>query len=303
MKGFYLGQKGNYIEKTTIESLDISLLAKGDGTEITLQQIKADKFFYLYPSDDHETLEFFYIIEGICEYDEDNKQIQLVSGDYFYTQGLENSLFLKAITDLKLLWVSSRPAFHFVSESMNELIKVVKQVEEKDSYTYHHSIRVQGYSIKIAKELNLSTEEINNIYFASLFHDIGKIDIDRYILTKPGKLTDEEFAEIKRHPQAGYNMVKSTYYDEIADIILQHHERLNGSGYPNGLKADEILLEAKIIAVADTYDAMTSDRPYRKGLCPKIALEELKNNSRDQYDQEIVAAFERALNKKGKRTD
>ena len=299
MKGFYLGINGDQIEKATIESMELSLLAKGDGTEVILQHIEAGKTFYVFPSERNETLEFFYILDGKCEYENKNHSTSLKKGDYFYVQELNDIVYFKAVTNIKMLWISSQPTFHFISESINELVKVVKQVEKKDSYTYQHSIRVQEYSLKIAKELKLSTEELENLYFASLFHDIGKIDIDEKILNNPGRLTNEEFTEMKRHPLAGYEMVKSTYYEGIGDIILQHHERLNGSGYPSGLKNDEILFEAKIIGVADTYDAMTSDRPYRKGLSPEKSIAEIKELSGELYEEVIVLALERSLIESG----
>ncbi len=119
-------------------------------------------------------------------------------------------------------------------------------------------------------------------------HDIGKINVPDEILKKPGRLTDEEFEYIKRHPGDGAEMVKKTSYEYIWQIIEQHHERLDGSGYPHGLKGNEILIEAKIIAVSDTYDAMTTDRPYRKGLSPIQTVEELKRLSGIHYEKEIV---------------
>lgn len=293
MQGFYLGKDGEHIEKAMIESNEVSLLAKGDGTEVILQKFNAGKSFYVFPSEHKEALEFFYIVEGECVCEP--KGLKLKAGDFFYTQNLQDTIFFKALKNMKILWMCSQPAFHHMSESIDELIKIVKQIEEKDRYTYHHSRRVQKYSMRIAKELVLSTDKLENLYFASLFHDIGKIDIDEKILNKTGKLTQEEFDIIKQHAELGYDMVKSTYYDKVGDIILQHHERLDGSGYPFGLKQGEILQEAQIIAVADTYDAMTSDRSYRKGIDSQLAMEEIKKYTGILYDENIVLAFERAL--------
>jgi putative nucleotidyltransferase with HDIG domain len=291
MKGLFLGNNGKFIEDTR----NLSLLARGDGSEVILQTINQGQSFYVYPGDVPETMEFFYIIEGECVYENNEENTHLKTGDYFYIHKLEDSTYFKALTNMKMLWFTTQPVFHSISESINELIKIVKKVEEKDQYTYQHSIRVQLYSLKIAKELQLSKEWVENLYFASLFHDVGKIHVPEQILNKPGYLEKEEFDYIKKHPIDGYEMVQSTYYSSIGDIILQHHERLDGSGYPNGLKDNDILLEAKIISVADTYDAMTSDRPYRKGLNPRIALEELQKFSGKHYDPTIIEAFERAL--------
>ncbi|MGV2950008.1 HD-GYP domain-containing protein, partial [Acinetobacter sp. AGC35] len=151
------------------------------------------------------------------------------------------------------------------------------------------------YCLTIARMLKLSKDRLEDLYFASAFHDVGKINIPEEILNKPGHLTEEEFEIIKRHSYDGYEMVKELYYTNISQIILQHHERLDGSGYPYGLRDNEISLEAKIIGIVDTYDAMTSDRPYREGLSPEIAIAELKRLAGIQYDPYLVEIFEKAL--------
>ncbi|HEY4554234.1 MAG TPA: HD-GYP domain-containing protein [Bacillaceae bacterium] len=299
MKGFYISMDGKHLEKATIESMELRLLAKGDGTEVIMQKIEAGKVFYIFPCEDMDLFEFFFIVKGTCEYNEENQSTILEAGQYFYAHKLQDTVIFKALTDMQLLWVSSQPTFHLISESVNELIKLVKKVEEKDQYTYKHSIRVQMYSLIIAREMNLSKDTLENLYFASLFHDVGKINVSKDILNKPGRLTDDEFEEMKQHSVSGYNMLKSSYYEHIGDIILQHHERIDGSGYPSGLKSDDILLEAKIIAVADTYDAMTSTRTYRRGLDPQLAVDELKKHAGTLYDGVIVEALEQALIKDG----
>jgi len=143
----------------------------------------------------------------------------------------------------------------------------------------------------IAKEINLSQDKIEGVRIASLIHDIGKIGIPTEILSKPTKLSDIEFSLIKEHPQIGHDILKSNDFSHpIAQIILQHHERLNGSGYPNNLKGDKILPEAKIIAVADVIEAMSSHRPYRPALGNDKALEEISQNKGILYDPDIVDA-------------
>lgn len=295
MIGLHLGIQGKYLEKAVDESSEYSLLAKGDGAEVILQTIKQDAAFYVFPGDEPETMEFFFILEGECLYEGTDTQIHLKSGEYFYIHHLEDATYFKALSNMKLLWFSTQPAFHFISESIYELTKIVKQVEEKDQYTYNHSARVQKFSVRIAKELQLSKETVENLYFASLFHDIGKVHVPEEILNKAGKLTPEEFEILKKHSSDGSEMVKSTYYSYIGEIILQHHERLDGSGYPHGLKGNEISLEAQIIGIADTYDAMTSDRVYRKGMEPELAIKELKRLGVRHFSKDIVNAFERVL--------
>jgi len=166
---------------------------------------------------------------------------------------------------------------------------IVKIVETRDPYTAGHQQKVSQLSTAIAKELNLSPDKIEGIRIASLIHDIGKISIPAEILSKPTKLTDIEFSLIKEHSQIGYNILKSIDFPfPAAQIVLQHHERLNGSGYPGGLKGDGILLEAKIICVADVVEAMSSHRPYRPALGIDKALEEITQNKGILYDPEVV---------------
>lgn len=300
MEGLYLGRNNNDIEKVIVDSTQFSLLAKGEGAEVIFQTIKSGKTFYLYPSDVSNTLEFFYILEGKCVYETREENVQLGPGEYFYIQNIKEPAYFLAESDMKLLWVTTQPAFHYISTSIEELTKIVKLIEEKDKYTYSHSVRVQEFSLRLAKELQLSKEVLENLYIASLFHDIGKIHVPEEILNKPGRLKPEEFEILKKHSADGCEMVQSTYYSHIGEIILQHHERLDGSGYPNGLKGDQILLEAQIIGITDTYDAMTSDRVYRKGMDPALAITELKRLSGRYYQASLVEAFEKVLIMDGK---
>lgn len=295
MKGLHLGKDDASLEKVKHRSSEFSLLAKGGGSEVILQTIQQGKSFSVYPGEDPDAMEFFYILEGECVYEDKDKEITLGQGEYFYLHSLEDTAYFKALTTMKMLWYTTEPVFHSVSRRIYELTKVVEQVEEKDKYTYRHSARVQEYSLRVAKQLQLSKKSFENLYFASLFHDIGKINVPEEILNKPGRLTAEEFEILKKHSYDGSEMVKSTYYPHISDIILQHHERLDGSGYPYGLKGDEILLEAQIIGITDTFDAMTSDRIYRKGTSPDIAMDEIKRNIGNHFKRELVEAFEEVL--------
>ncbi|WBW97126.1 HD-GYP domain-containing protein [Oceanirhabdus sp. W0125-5] len=294
-QGLFLGQNNKYIENFTQKSSELRLLAKGDGTEIMLQKINSGIFFVISPGENGELMEFFYILEGCIEvHEEDNISI-LKQGEYFYAHHLRETVKFKAKDDVTLLYVTTQPVFQYLSKTLKELTDIVKDVDKKDSYTYSHDKRVQKYSIKIANKLRLSKERFEHLAVAAQLHDIGKINVPIEILNKPGRLTPEEFECIKKHSSDGRELVKKTYYANIGTIIEQHHERLDGSGYPYGLKGQDILLEAKIIAVADTYDAMTTDRPYRKGLSPETALNELKRLSGIHYDEEVVNVFEEIL--------
>jgi putative nucleotidyltransferase with HDIG domain len=165
-------------------------------------------------------------------------------------------------------------------------------VETRDSETRGHSERVSKLAGAIALQMGFDTKEKELIETAGLFHDIGKVGVPDSILLKNGKLTDEEYDQIKLHPSAGEKIL-STYtpFKDILPIVRQHHERYGGGGYPDGLAGDEICPGARVISVADSFDAMVSNRTYRKGLGMQKAIEELKNGSSKQFDAEVVKAF------------
>lgn len=181
--------------------------------------------------------------------------------------------------------------FHLRETKMYDdtVTALVSAIEINDKYTEGHAKRVRQYSLAIANKLNLSKDRVNNIGTAALLHDIGKIGIPATILNKPGKLTEDEYNEIKLHPEYTKKILeKVSGFSSIADIAYCHHENYDGSGYPRGLKGDEIPIEAQIIQVADSYDAMTSDRAYRKALSAQKALEIIKNESGKQFNPKIA---------------
>lgn len=164
-------------------------------------------------------------------------------------------------------------------------------VETRDPYTAGHQKRVASLASAIAKQMGLSEDIIDGIRMAGVIHDHGKISVPAEILSKPGSLTELEFGIIKTHPQVGYDILKTIEFPWPVDkMILQHHERLDGSGYPQGLKKRGILLEARIIAVADVIEAMAYHRPYRPALGIEAALDEIRKNSGVLYDPDIVNA-------------
>ena len=158
-------------------------------------------------------------------------------------------------------------------------------LEARDSYTAGHQRRVTQLACAVAEEMGLSNDQIEGLRVASLIHDIGKMSIPAEILSKSNQLTETEYELIKGHPQAGYNIIEEIVFPwPVAQIVLQHHERMNGSGYPQGLKGEKILLEARILAVADVVEAMSSHRPYRSALGIDKALEEISKNKGVLYD-------------------
>jgi putative nucleotidyltransferase with HDIG domain len=178
------------------------------------------------------------------------------------------------------------------------LYAFVNAVEARDRYTREHSSRVTGISMIIGQQLGCSTEELDILNFAGHLHDIGKIGIRDDILLKPGRLTDGEFEKIKQHPAIGANILEQLgMWEKERQIIRCHHERFDGTGYPDGLKEKQIPLLARILSVADVYDAMASDRAYRKRMEEKIILKVIHEGSGNQFDPDIVTAFDAAYKK------
>jgi len=179
-----------------------------------------------------------------------------------------------------------------LQDSLEDTMRAIAAiVEMRDTYTAGHQVRVADLAAAIAKQMGLTEEQAHAIHLAGTVHDLGKIQIPAEILSKPGKITDIEYSLIKIHPQAGYDILKGIDFPwPIAQMVLQHHERLDGSGYPQGLKGDAILLEARILAVADVVEAISAHRPYRAGLGIDVALEEVTKNREIFYDPQAVDA-------------
>jgi len=186
-------------------------------------------------------------------------------------------------------------------EAINTTTQAIAMiVEQRDPYTAGHQRRVADLARAIAAELGLSSEQIDAVHMAGLLHDLGKISVPAEILTKPTKLTEAEFGLIMSHPQVAYDILKSIAFPwPIADIIHQHHERIDGSGYPRGLSDEDILIDAKILAVADTVEAIITNRPYREARPLKDALEEISRNKGILYDSEVAEACLRIFKEKG----
>jgi len=174
---------------------------------------------------------------------------------------------------------------------LDSIMALAAMVEMRDPYTAGHQRRVAQLAVAIAQELRLPQEQVEGVHLAGVVHDVGKIRIPAEILSKPGRLTALEFSLIKEHSQNGYEILKSIAFPwPIAQIVQQHHERLDGSGYPQGLKGHQILLEARIVAVADVVEAMSSHRPYRAAQGINSALKEIEQGRGSVYDADVVDA-------------
>jgi HD-GYP domain-containing protein (c-di-GMP phosphodiesterase class II) len=178
--------------------------------------------------------------------------------------------------------------------TLNDIQLLMAVIEESDAFTWSHSVKVANYAYMISEMLCLSNEQRNNIYIGALLHDIGKVDIPEMILKKAGKLTPDEWAIMRTHPEIGFNFLKDNerlMMRGIPEVVLHHHERYDGKGYPDGLAGEDISLATRIVTIADCYDAMTSNRVYCKAKEKAMAAKELLNNAYTQFDPKIARVF------------
>jgi PAS domain S-box-containing protein/putative nucleotidyltransferase with HDIG domain len=224
---------------------------------------------------------------------------QISSVPIFWDERPATLNFVRDITDQRIREDELRQTVEKLRKVTGATVQAMAQtVEVRDPYTAGHQKRVSNIARAIASQMALSSDMVEGIRMAGNIHDIGKISVPAEILSKPGTLTDIQFALIKAHPKTGYEILKGIEFPyDIARIVLQHHERIDGSGYPQGLCDDDILLEARILAVADVVEAMSSHRPYRPALGLEKALEEISLKKGKLYDPRVVEAFEQALKK------
>lgn len=224
-------------------------------------------------------------IQGYCEKSDNFDQLLLL-----IESGLKSIDQRKTISDMN---IELEDANTKLKKAYLDIVQTIRAtVEAKDSYTRGHSDRVSAYSVLLGKHLHLNEDEQEILKIGGLFHDVGKIGIPDTILLKNGKLTDEEYNEIKKHPQIGANILgESELFKNIIPFVKYHHERYDGRGYPEGLAGDNIPYIARIAAVADSFDAMSSRRVYRDSLPKEIVREEIVKNLGTQFDPEIGSTF------------
>jgi len=211
---------------------------------------------------------------------------------------------VETITDASTAKVA-REELHRSHERLRKAMGAVIQamsamIEKRDPFTAGHQRRVAKLCRALAMEMGFSWERTHGLRMAAAVHDVGKIQVPSSLLTKPGRLSDQELAIIRRHPETAYDILKDIEFPwPLAETVYQHHERLNGSGYPKGLKEDGIILEARILAVADVVEAVSSFRPYRPGLGLDAAFEELAGHSGSLYDPNVIAACKVLFRQRG----
>jgi PAS domain S-box-containing protein/putative nucleotidyltransferase with HDIG domain len=216
-------------------------------------------------------------------------------------EGIFFTAIIRDITDRQRVQETLKRTVEKLKKTVQATVRALTSaLEMRDPYTVGHQKRVTDLACAMAQELGFSEERIEGMRIIGFLHDIGKIAVPAEILTKPGKIGEHEFNIIKTHAEAGYNILKEIDFPcDVAKIVAQHHERLNGSGYPQGLSGSEILLEARILAVADVVEAMSSHRPYRPGLGTEAALKEITAKKGILYDPEVVDVCVKLFTEKG----
>ena len=229
------------------------------------------------------------------------RHIQVFRKEIWWNGARQFQVIYQDITDRKRVEVELQKTLDSLKKAVSANIQImVSAVEMRDPYTAGHQIRSANLACVVATEMGLPQDKIDGLRMASSIHDIGKLSIPAEILSKPTKLTDIEFSLIKEHSQSGYEMLKNVESPwPLAQIVYQHHERMNGSGYPRNLKGNEILIEARIMAVADVVEAMASHRPYRSALGIEAALEEIEKNKGILYDNDVAVACLRLFRETG----
>ena len=295
MKGLYLHKAEE--SRAGDESQWLQLLAKKGNFEVMTQRVTRGATAWLYPAQDQNDLEFYFVHSGAMEIVMSENHVHRIGpGDSFYTQGLTRNVLMRCLEDAMLLSVSTCPVFDEQYYWQRELQALLRRVDEYDHSTNRHSRAVMQYAVLLYKALeeHLQGIQLEDFVVAALFHDVGKCNVPGHILRKMGKLTPEEYAVVKLHAQDSATILQPMYGEHIARITLMHHERMDGSGYPAGLKGDEIPLEARILMVADSFDAMTRDRGYNKVMSHEEAVAEIVNK-RHLFDPMVAKTLQQLV--------
>lgn len=268
------------------------LLVTYRAVEVTRHLIPAGKPIYFDEASEWSGFEFIYVLKGSLALVQDEETVELQAGDYFYHAGLPERAFFRVESDTEVLMLSSPPSYHLIQHEVPEMLALARSVEEKDEATEGHCHRLERLAILTGERLGLSGQRLINLSYGAYLHDIGKIKVPTEILGKAGALSDEEWVEMRQHAAHGEGMLREKDFLQAASTIVRaHHEKYDGTGYPDGLRGEDIPIEARVIAVVDAYDAITSERPYQPALAKRRALEELRLGAGTHFDPRVVRAF------------
>lgn len=305
-KGLQIRRAGTSIETVHSYSGEVHLRLTEPGAELVEFNLRVGDWLTLVPPDDvkapvlsrdrvrQPNTEIYYVLEGSLRSDL-LKSSRLERGDMIVARDLQDTAIFEVENDVKILCITTQPTFYEYSGVVHELMRLAEEVELKDKGSAEHCGRVGHLAGAMGRELGLSDDKLLRLDYGAYLHDLGKVKVPLDILLKPARLTEEEWQIIKKHPTYGREMVEGTAISDVGLIIEQHHERFDGSGYPHGLAGDEILTESYLVAVADSFDAMTSNRPYHDASSQQHAVAEIIKGSDRFYPREVVEAFLRSV--------
>ncbi|WP_242705550.1 HD domain-containing phosphohydrolase [Pontibacillus sp. ALD_SL1] len=290
----YLTSIDNPIETVRYKGLTVKLLATGDGTEVIHHLLEEGARWSMQPQEGGTASESIFILSGSMKVTVEGETKVVSPGDVLSASPVQHGFIFSALEQTEFIYIASQPVFQFFSELLRENQELAVEVALKDGYTADHCERIMQMSMLIGERMGLSPVDMCTLNYASYLHDVGKIKIPKSILLKEGPLTAEEWEEMKRHCKYGKELLEETdspYMNMASQIVEQHHERYDGKGYPKGLHKDEISPLASIVSVVDAFDAMTTDRPYRKAMSVNEAVQELKRNNETMFHPEVVKIF------------
>lgn len=295
----FLFGENDYVDRIERGNYEARLLVDAGQIDVIKQFIPEKTAFYLDSPGEWSRFEFLYVLHGELDYVDGEQTRRLGPSDYVVCNMLDERKWFETLTDVTILSMASPSAFKEMNDATTEFHKISSKIES-DEYVGGHCKRIENMAVWLASELGLHGEQMGRLCYAAFFHDIGKAKVPQNILQKPSSLDEHEWKIIRKHSSWGRKILeKDQDLAEVARIVEQIHERFDGTGYPNHLKGTEISIEARVIAVVDAFDAMTTDRIYRKAMGQEKAIFELEENAGSQFDPHVVSAFINLLEKKG----
>ena len=279
-----------HLMELTTSDCQSALVAAGAGVEVIRHRLRPGARFGLVPEAGWEAFEAITVVSG-CLRCISQPLAPLGPGATASAWPVHRPYIFEADEETVLLHISSQPMFEAMAGDVQRLRAIATEVARKDGYTHEHCLRVQTLAVALGRAVGLAPDRLHWLMYGAFLHDVGKSRVPTEIISKPGRLSAAEWSLMRRHPTLGREIVESTHLAPAATIIEQHHERLDGSGYPYGLSGDAILLESQIVSIADTFDAITTDRPYHAAESWQAAKTELRRCAGTLFRPDLVEAF------------
>jgi len=293
----------SYLPRVFTDQSVTTYLGSAENISYSLYTLFPNTTTWVY-NNSHNSADFverYTILTGVLEIECDGQKSLMHRGDVIDVNKCAGVVTCNTETHVEILFEMTSTIFEKNFSEREIIQRDAKRIQEVDGYTYHHCSRIRDYSIELWKRMSPGTQGVSVLSMGSYFHDIGKLVIPLEILNKTGKLTDEEWKVIKMHTTLGAEMMRNHQIERIrkaAFIVEEHHERYDGKGYPNGLVGNEISIEASIVSVVDAFDAMTTNRIYRKAMTIEEAIQEMKDGKGTQFHPEVVDEFLAMLEEK-----